>query len=218
MIRRRAFLIIFLCWGVIIAFSSIWLVVSETRPLIAFSRKVAEGEVVYYPPRASIVDRCGEKICYTEWVFFVRIPQKQKYKAAELSNALGIDCKDENGSLRYDIPKEKLSAAVKLCRRLHLQLRRNIVRRTAVLPPSVKSRLGIVILYHGLTGIEAEYDRYLQGTPGVYQVIRSPHPLKKIEKDSFRIMSPMRAGRTVRLRQSLAELQCGILPEVAEVE
>ena len=214
--RKRAFFIIFVCWGLIVALGSMRMILTQRENLIDFSRKIAEEKIVYYPLRAPIIDCDGREVCYTEWLFSVHEHLRYRNKLAKLAQDLNLELTGDDKTVRCSIPKEKLSSAVKLCRKYRLKIKKRIIRRTADLPENVRCKLGIVPVYSGISGIEAAYNKYLQGTPGIYQSIRSPQ--KKIATDSFRIMLPMRSGRKVKLKQSLFELQCGILPEVAEVK
>lgn len=202
----------------IIVLSSLYLITFKRKELLKFSAKVAEKEVVYYPLRGAILDRNGEKVCSTEWIFYIQVPEKEKDKIYRLQDGLNLQINVNEQKIIGVIPKNKLTQAVKLCRRYRLSLRKRIVRKVVPLPENVRSRLGTVLQYQGISGIEAEYNDVLQGKPGRYRFNQGSRPVNAVDLKSFRIISPVQQGRNIRLKQVLAELQCGILPEVGEVE
>lgn len=219
--RRQIFLLLFCCWGLIIGASSMYLILSKQQSLLAFSERVAEEEIIYYPLRAPIVDRNGQNVCHTDWIFYIKASKKQKNNLMQIVKQLEIQPQTytaDNQTEYCILPKEKLSSAVILCRKYRLKIHKRITRNCIDLPENVKTHLGKVLLYNGLYGLEAKYNSHLQGTPGVYQAIKGPRPLNSIEKNTFRILAPMRPGRMLKLKQSIPELQCGILPEIMEAE
>ncbi|MBR1965189.1 MAG: hypothetical protein IKA22_01115 [Lentisphaeria bacterium] len=204
----------FICWGILIIASSMLLAVKNRKELLDFSRKIAERKVTIYPVCAPIVDCYGTKIAWTEWQFYLQCSVRRKKDMEKFFKELGIVFEPvhivEKKCMIQNIPAAKAANAVKLARKYRFRLRKKTVRCLQKLPLTAQNFIGSTFLYYGINGLEAQYNDRMQGIPGIYQIMRGPSG--RIEKNSFKIMLPMRSGRELRLQASLLELQCGLFP------
>ena len=213
--RDVTILIFFICWGAVIILAALWLIGKEKNSLLDFSRKIAEKKYVYYPVRAPILDSGNEKICWTEWHFYIRAPRRQYRQMAKFFADLQIpfapvSAPRNTGFYQQTIPADKLSKAAEAAKKYQLRIRKKIVRKSHKLPPHVQYKLGQCILYYGIYGLEAQYNSRLAGQPGIYHTSSGP---RSFDRKNFKVISTIQPGSPLRLKQSLLELQCGFMPE-----
>ncbi len=212
---KRAYILLafFICWGVVIAASSLYLICNKKDELNRLERKISSRKFILYPTRAVIFDRNGEKIAWTEWEFYIRYSYRNRKNTEKLFRTLGIKTEpvfiERTKTFIQNIPNDKVVDAVKLARKYRIRVRRRIVRRTVPLSNAAKSYIGQTLLYHGISGVELKYNSGLQGRAGIYFAVQGM--AGRIAEKSFKVMLPMQEGNAVTLPYSLFEIQCGLM-------
>lgn len=216
MTNRRLIItaVLFLLWGLAIICGTWWLIAVKRNELLKFADKISTRNITVYPVRAPILDRNGEKVCWTEWIFYVCCKPKNIRLLKSFCSKLDISFAPEklqDTTLRQKIPPEKLDNAVLLARELKLELQKQSVRLMLPLPSDAIMHIGKVIKNNGLWGIELAGNNILNGTPGFYNVRVAP--AGGFEADSFKVIAPVSEGRPIYLKQSIDELICGEIPQ-----
>ena len=207
--RESVLGIFFICWGLVILAAGVWIITQKRGELHNFSSRVASKNVLFYPLRASILDRNGRAVCFSKWEIYFVFPERRASTAKKFCTLLGIEYSPVKSAkakyMQQNIPDEKITDAVKNAKKYRIRLRRRPVRCTAELPLSVKNVIGLVAEHDGISGIEKKYNDTLKGVPGFYNVMLGPDG--RIEEQSFQVISPMREAQALELSYSLEELQ-----------
>ena len=210
--REKALFIIFICCGLIICASSLWLILVKKNQLRRFADRISSRQIAIYPTRAAIYDCNGTKIAWTEWSFYIQSNRRYLKNMENFFHALNLEFKPlyNNTTRRYTqiIPPEKVTDAIQISRRYKMRVRRSIVRKTIELSPAAQNYIGHVLYYYGISGKELEKNNILQGRAGIYRITQGASG--KIAEKSLKVMLPMQQGAPVHLDLSLFELQSGL--------
>lgn len=178
---------------------------------------VAAKNITVYAPRAPIVDCRGVAISYSEWQFYIFFNRRKTQRVQNFCRLTGIPfntVKLQKKIYCIRIPADKLDDALENAKKMRLQLQRIEVRQTLPLPPHIQFKLGSVLFRNGICGLEKKYDLQLRGTPGFYQIMLGP--AGNADASNMKIFLPLNPGKPLKLKQSLLELQCGIIPQAED--
>lgn len=211
--RSQILFICFILWGIIILASSLRQITWQRSELLAFANRIAAKNTIVYAVRAPIIDCNGVPVAYSEWQFYILF-NRQTSKRAKIfcrQTAIPFEPVTINKKFCLEIPQNKLQHAIINAKKNKLQIRKREIRKTVMLPPQVKHKIGITLFRHGLYGLEKKYNSHLQGQPGFYQIMLGPTGASELS--NMKIFLPLRPGKPLKLKQSLFELQCGSMPQ-----
>ena len=211
--RAYILLVFFICWGAVIAASSLYLICCKKDELNRLERKISSRKFTIYPTRAVIYGCNGEKVAWTEWEFYIRYSARRRKSMENFFRTIGIEAApvfiEHSNTFIQNIPRNKAADAVKLARKYRIRVRRHIVRRTVPLSNAAQSYIGQTLLYHGISGIEQKFNSRLQGRAGIYLAVQGM--AGRIAERSLKVMLPMQEGSDITLNCSLFEMQCGLM-------
>lgn len=219
--HRRGFVVICLLavWGAIATLMLLHYSVVDRDHYLRLGNRIARRKGIYYPDRARIVDRDGVPLAWTNRSFdlYVIFTSENFYLRERMIEELRgviadaglIRASDEMFLVKRNISPAEMLKTESLMKRYPAIKVIPRVERVVIDFPVVREYIGKTTSLDGriigLSGVEKEHDRALNGSPGTYQIMLDRE--KNWVPGSWQLLSQAIPGEDLILEVTLDQIK-----------